>query len=71
MAQPGKAQPAAQPPFVAFGGFAVEQQGEPFGVRQRGAGRVGLQLGEGARHADEAELMQLFDGRMRQQFHSP
>ena len=32
MAQPGKAQPCAQPSFVAVGGFAIEQQTEPFGM---------------------------------------
>ena len=71
MTQPGIAQPGAQAAFVAFGGFAIEQQSEPLGVRQRGAGRVGVQLGEGARHSGEAELMQLFVSRMGQQFHSP
>ena len=71
MAQPGKAQPAAQPTFVAFGGFAVEQQSEPFGMRQRGAGRVRLELGEGARHAGQAELVELFEGGMGQHVQSP
>src|SRR4051812_698107 len=64
MAQPGKAQPGPQPSLVALGDFAVEQESEPFGVRQRGTGRVGFQLGEGARHAGEAQLMELLDGGM-------
>ena len=67
MAQPGIAQPGPQPSLVALGDFAVEQQAEPFGVRQRGAGRVRLQLGEGAGHAGEAELVQLIEGGMGQQ----
>jgi hypothetical protein len=71
MAQPGKAQPAAQPAFVAIRRFTVEQQGEPFGVRQRGTGRIGIQLDEGARHAGKPELVQLVDGRMGQHCHSP
>src|SRR4029077_11724367 len=31
-AQPGKAQPSPQPPFIAIRGFAIEQETEPFGV---------------------------------------
>jgi hypothetical protein len=37
VAQPGVAQPCPQPPIIALGGFAIEQEGEPFGMRQRGA----------------------------------
>ena len=34
MAQPGIAQPGSQPSLVAFSGFAVEQEAQPFGMRQ-------------------------------------
>src|SRR6185503_9366799 len=71
MAQPGKAQPGLQPSLVALGDFAVEQEAEPFGVRQRGAGRVCLQLGKGACHAGKSELVKLVEGRMGEQLHSP
>ena len=67
VAQPGKAQPGPQTTFVALGGLAVEQQGEPLGMRQLGALRVRLQFGEGTRHAGEPELVQLVDRRMGQQ----
>jgi hypothetical protein len=66
VAQPGIAQPSPQLPIVALGGFAIEQEAEPFGVREIGALRVGLQLGEGARHAGEPELVHLVEGRMGQ-----
>ena len=46
MAQPGIMQPCPQSPLVALGGFAVEQQAEPFGMREIGALRVGPQLGK-------------------------
>src|SRR3954447_2974088 len=71
MAQPGKAQPGPQPFFVALSDFAVEQQAEPFGVRQRSAGRVGLELDKGTRHAGKPELVQLIEGWMGEQLHSP
>jgi hypothetical protein len=47
VAQPGIAQPGPQASFIAIGGFAIEEQAEPFGVRQAGACRIGLQLGKG------------------------
>jgi hypothetical protein len=43
MAQLGIAQPGPQAALVTLGAFAIEQEAEPFGVRQRGAGRIGLQ----------------------------
>src|SRR5438309_2997672 len=48
VAQPGVAQPCPQPPIVALGGFAIEQEGKPFGMSEIGALWIGLQLGEGA-----------------------
>jgi hypothetical protein len=38
MTQPGVAQPCPQPSIVAFGGFAIEQESQPFGMRELGAG---------------------------------
>jgi hypothetical protein len=52
---------------MAVSGLAVEQQTKPFGVREHGALRVCLQLGESARHAGEPELMKLIDSGMGQQ----
>src|SRR5215470_10740792 len=71
VAQPGIAQPGPQASFIAFGRFTIEEQAEPFGVRQAGACRIGLQLGKGPRHAGEAQLVQLVEGRMHQQCQSP
>ena len=50
----------------AAGATPIEQQAKPFGVREIGALRIGLQLGEGARHAGEPELVHLVEGRMGQ-----
>jgi hypothetical protein len=66
VAQPGITQPRSQPPLITITGFSVEQQAKPFGVREIGALGIGLQLGEGARHASEAELVHLVEGRMGQ-----
>jgi hypothetical protein len=71
VAQPGITQPCPQSSLVALGGFTVEQQAEPFGMREIGALRIGLQLGEGTRHAGEPELVHLVEGRMGQQAGSP
>ncbi len=46
-----------QASIVALGGFAIEQEAEPFGMREIGALQVGLQLRECARHAGESELV--------------
>lgn len=62
--QPGITQPRPQSPLVTIGGFSIEQQAKPFGMREIGALRIGLQLGEGARHAGEPELVHLVEGRM-------
>src|SRR5712691_9278033 len=62
VAQPGVAQPCPQASIVALGGFAIEQEAEPFGMREIGALQVGLQLGKGTRHAGEPELVHLVEG---------
>jgi hypothetical protein len=57
MAQPGIAQAREQPSVAAIGDFAIEQQAEPFGMRQ-GRGLTGsFDLAEGFGHAVEAEFM--------------
>ena len=61
------AQPGGELAVGAFGGLAVEQQGEPFGVAEAFGALVVLQLGEGAGHAGEAELDELIDGGMCEQ----
>ena len=47
MTQPGITQARPQAPFIALSGFAVEQQGEPFGMREIGV--LGADSGEVAR----------------------
>jgi hypothetical protein len=71
VAQPGITQPRPQSPLVTIGGFSIEQQGKPFGMREIGALRIGLQLGEGARHAGEPELVHLVEGRMGEHTETP
>jgi hypothetical protein len=61
------AQPRPQPTLIAFGSLAIEQQGEPFGMRQLGALRICLQLGERACHTGKPELMQLIESGMGEQ----
>ena len=64
VAQPGVSEPAGEPPVVAFGVFAVEQQGKPVGVCQRLGVGVVAQLAEGAGHAVQFEMPELVEGRM-------
>ena len=71
LAQPGKAQACPQSPVIALGCLPIEQQAEPFGVRQLGALRICLQFGEGAGHAGEPDLVELVDCRMGQQATPP
>jgi hypothetical protein len=48
-----------QAPVVAVGSFMIEQQRQPFGMDQADGIVVGCELGEGMRHAGQAELVQL------------
>ena len=57
LAQPCMTQPGGELAIGAFGGLALEQQGQPLGVAEAGGALVALQLGEGACHAGQAELM--------------
>jgi hypothetical protein len=61
MTQPG----VTQAPVMAPGGFAIEQQGEPFGMAQRRGFAGCFDLAEGLGHAVEAELTEQVEGRMR------
>jgi hypothetical protein len=45
----------------------MEQQAEPFGMRELGALRVRRQLGESASHAGQPELVHLLDSGVDQQ----
>ena len=65
MSQLGAAQPALEPRSVALGGLAVEQQRQPFGVRQITRGVLRLQFDEGLGHAVELERSQLVESGMR------
>ncbi len=71
MAQPGMAQPCAQPLVTSDGDLAVEQKTEPFGVTEAGGFGIGVQLGERAGHACKTELVDLIEGRMVQHEASP
>jgi cephalosporin hydroxylase len=44
MTQPGITQPRPQSPLVTIGGFSVEQEGEPFGMREIGSNKGGSAL---------------------------
>ena len=64
--QLGAAQPALEPPGVAGGRLAVEQQRQPFGVIEVLGAVLGLQLGERVGHAVELQGSELVDRGMRQ-----
>jgi hypothetical protein len=67
VAQSGIAQACAKLSVAAIGGFAIEQQAEPFGMGQDGAFAGCFDLAESLGHAVEAELMQQFESWMREQ----
>ena len=64
VAQPGVSEPVGEPPVVALGVFAVEQHGEPIGMRQRLGVGVVAEFTEGAGHAVQFEMAELVEGRM-------
>ena len=57
MAQLGAAQPDLEAPGVAIGRLAIEQQRQPFGVREIARLVLRLQLDEGVGHAVELERL--------------
>ena len=67
MAQPGIAQAGEQAPVASVAGLLVEQQGEPFGMGQRGGFGGCFELSEGLGHAVESELMQQIECGMNEQ----
>ena len=56
MAQPGVAQTGVQPAVTPVAGLLVEQQGEPFGMGQRGGFTGCFDLAKRLRHTVEPEL---------------
>jgi hypothetical protein len=62
--QPSRAQSGLEAPGVATGGLAVEQQGQPFSVREIADLLLRLELGEGLRHAVELERSELIESGM-------
>ena len=66
LAQPGLAQPPAEPLVVARGHFAVEQQAEPILAREVGGGRTVLHLEERIGHGGHAEGAQALGQRVGQ-----
>src|SRR6266513_722939 len=67
MAQPGIAQTGEQAPVASIANLLIEQQGEPFGMGQRGGFSGCFDLTEGLGHAVETELMQQIEGGMGEQ----
>jgi hypothetical protein len=67
MAQPGIAQAGEQAPVTSIANLLIEQQGEPFGMGQRGSFSGCLDLTEGLGHAVEAEVMKQIEGGMGEQ----
>src|SRR5947199_4266132 len=65
MAQPGIAQASEQASVTPIADLLIEQQGEPFGMGERGGLSGCFDLSEGLGHAVESELMGFspkFDG---------
>jgi hypothetical protein len=67
VAQPGIAQAGEQAPVPSVAGLLVEQQGEPFGMGQRGGFSGCFELRESLGHAVETELMKEIEGWMGEQ----
>ena len=67
MAQPGIAQASEQASVTPIADLLIEQQGEPFGMDQRGGFGGCFELSEGLGHAVESELMQQIDCGMNEQ----
>src|SRR5215472_11885137 len=61
--QPSGTQPGLEAPGVAIGGLAVEQQRQPFGVRETAGLLLGLEFDESLRHAVDVERSELLHGR--------
>ena len=64
VAQLCRPQPGLEASGGPVGGFAVEQQGEPFGMVEIGGGILALQFDEGVGHAVKPERFELIDRRM-------
>ena len=67
MAQSGIAQAGEQAPVASIANLLIEQQGEPFGMGQRGGFTGCFDLTEGLGHAVESELMEQIEGGMGEQ----
>ena len=63
--QPSGAQSDLKPPGVAVADFAIEQQCQPFGVREIAGLFLRFELGKGGGHAVEPERSQLVESGMR------
>ena len=67
MAQPGIAQASEQASVTPIADLLIEQQGEPFGMGERGGLSGCFDLSEGLGHAVESELMKQIEGWMGEQ----
>jgi hypothetical protein len=63
--QPSDAQSGLEAPGIAVCGLAVEQQRQPFGVREIADLLLRFEFDEGLRHAVELERSQLVEGEHR------
>jgi hypothetical protein len=68
--QPSGAQSGLEAPGTAIGGLAVEQQRQPFGVREIAGLLLRFELDEGLDHAVEVERSELIKGRMGEHWSS-
>ena len=68
--QPSGAQSGVEAPGAAIGGLAVEQQRQPFGVREITGLLLRFELDEGLDHAVEVERSQLVEGGMGEHWSS-
>jgi len=64
MAQGRGPEPGPEPPGVAVGDLAVDQQGQPVSVGKLGCAVLRLEFGKGFRHAVELERSQLVECRV-------
>lgn len=65
VAELGVAQAVFEPPVLALGGLAIEQQAEPFGLVEVFCLRVVGKVLEGLGHTGKAELIELVQGWMK------
>jgi hypothetical protein len=66
VSQPSRPQSDLEAPGVAVANFAIEQQCQPFGVREIAGLLLCFEFDKGLRHTVELERSELVEGRMCQ-----